>query len=58
MLSMLSEIWALLACKEKFWLLPIIVVLMLLECCLVFRPELGSRALFTRFSDRSKVLRW
>lgn len=36
MLSMLSEIWALLRARKKFWLLPIIVVLMLFGVLLVF----------------------
>ena len=36
MLSMLKEIWALLRTRKKFWLLPIIVVLMLFGVLLVF----------------------
>ncbi|HKR60873.1 MAG TPA: DUF5989 family protein [Pyrinomonadaceae bacterium] len=36
MLSMLREIWALLRVRKKFWLLPIIVVLMLFGVLLVF----------------------
>ena len=36
MLSMLSEIWALLRTRKKFWLLPIILVLMLFGALLVF----------------------
>ena len=36
MLSMLSEIWALLRARKKFWLLPIIVVLVLFGVLLVF----------------------
>ena len=36
MLSMLKEIWALLRSRKKFWLLPIIVVLMLFGVLLVF----------------------
>ena len=33
---MLSEIWALLRTRKKFWLLPIILVLMLFGVLLVF----------------------
>jgi Family of unknown function (DUF5989) len=36
MLSMLSEIWALLVARKKFWLLPIIVVMLLFGALLVF----------------------
>jgi hypothetical protein len=36
MLSMLREIWMLLRERKKFWLLPIIVVLMLFGVLLVF----------------------
>ncbi len=36
MLSMLAEIWALLRERKKFWLLPIIVVLMLFGVLMVF----------------------
>jgi len=36
MFSMLSEIWALLRTRKKFWLLPIILVLMLFGALLVF----------------------
>lgn len=36
MFSMLSEIWALLRTRKKFWLLPIILVLMLFSVLLVF----------------------
>ncbi len=36
MFSMLSEIWALLRTRKKFWLLPIILVLMLFGVLLVF----------------------
>jgi len=36
MLSMLREIWMLLRERKKFWLLPIIVVLMLFGALLVF----------------------
>jgi drug/metabolite transporter superfamily protein YnfA len=36
MLSMLAEIWAFLRARKKFWLLPIIVVLMLFGVLLVF----------------------
>ncbi len=36
MLSMLSEIWAFLRARKKFWLFPIIVVLMLFGALLVF----------------------
>jgi drug/metabolite transporter superfamily protein YnfA len=36
MLSMLREIWMLLRERKKFWLLPIIVMLMLFGALLVF----------------------
>ena len=36
MLSMFREIWMLLRERKKFWLLPIIVVLMLFGVLLVF----------------------
>jgi drug/metabolite transporter superfamily protein YnfA len=36
MLSMLSEIWALLRTRKKFWLLPIIIVLLLFGVLLIF----------------------
>jgi drug/metabolite transporter superfamily protein YnfA len=36
MFSMLAEIWALLRTRKKFWLLPIILVLMLFGVLLVF----------------------
>jgi Family of unknown function (DUF5989) len=36
MLSMLREIWMLLTQRKKFWLLPIILVLMLVGALLVF----------------------
>jgi drug/metabolite transporter superfamily protein YnfA len=36
MLSMLREIWMLLRERKKFWLLPIILVLMLFGVLLVF----------------------
>ncbi len=36
MLSMFREIWMLLRERKKFWLLPIIVVLMLFGALLVF----------------------
>jgi hypothetical protein len=36
MLSMFREIWVLLSTRKKFWLLPIIVVLMLFGMLLVF----------------------
>ena len=36
MFSMLAEIWALLRTRKKFWLLPIIVVLVLFSFLLVF----------------------
>jgi hypothetical protein len=36
MLSMLSEIWALLRTRKKFWLLPIIIVMLLFGALLIF----------------------
>lgn len=36
MFSMLSEIWALLRERKKFWLLPIIIVMVLFGTLLVF----------------------
>jgi drug/metabolite transporter superfamily protein YnfA len=36
MFSMLREIWMLLRDRKKFWLLPIIVILMLFGVLLVF----------------------
>ncbi|MFN2512081.1 MAG: DUF5989 family protein [Pyrinomonadaceae bacterium] len=36
MLSMLSEIWDLVRTRKKFWLLPIIVLLILFGALLVF----------------------
>ncbi|HEY7783274.1 MAG TPA: DUF5989 family protein [Pyrinomonadaceae bacterium] len=36
MLSMLKEIWMLLRERKKFWLLPIIIVLMIFGVLLVF----------------------
>lgn len=36
MLAMLREIWMLLRERKKFWLLPIIVVLMLFGALMVF----------------------
>lgn len=36
MLSMLSEIWMLLRERKKFWLLPIILMLMFFGALLVF----------------------
>ena len=36
MWSMLSEIWALLRTRKKFWLLPLIVVMMLFGVLLIF----------------------
>jgi hypothetical protein len=36
MLSMLSEIWALLRDRKKFWLLPIIIVMLLFGALLIF----------------------
>lgn len=36
MFSMLAEIWALLRARKKFWLLPIIVVMLLFGALLVF----------------------
>lgn len=36
MLSMLSEIWALLRARKKYWLMPIIIVMLLFGALLVF----------------------
>ncbi len=36
MFSMLSEIWLLLRARKKFWLLPIVIVLLLFGLLLVF----------------------
>jgi hypothetical protein len=36
MLSMLSEIWALLRSRKKFWLLPIVIVMLLFGALLIF----------------------
>jgi len=36
MLSMLSEIWALLRTRKKFWLLPIVIVMLLFGALLIF----------------------
>jgi len=36
MLSMLSEIWALLRTRKKLWLLPIVIVLLLFGALLIF----------------------
>lgn len=36
MFSMLSEIWAMLRARKKFWLLPIIVVMLLFGALLIF----------------------
>jgi Family of unknown function (DUF5989) len=36
MLSMLSEIWALLRARKKFWLLPIVLVMLLFGALLIF----------------------
>jgi hypothetical protein len=36
MFSMLSEIWALLRTRKKFWLLPIIFVMVLFSFLLIF----------------------
>lgn len=36
MFSMLAEIWAFLRARKKFWLLPIIVVMLLFGALLVF----------------------
>ncbi len=36
MWSMLSEIWGLLRARKKFWLLPIIIVMLVLGALLVF----------------------
>jgi hypothetical protein len=36
MFSMLSEIWALLRTRKKFWLMPIIIVMLLFGALLIF----------------------
>jgi hypothetical protein len=36
MLSMLSEIWAFLRIRKKFWLLPIVVVMLLFGALMIF----------------------
>ncbi len=36
MWSMLSEIWGLLRTRKKFWLLPIVIVMLLFGVLLVF----------------------
>lgn len=36
MLSMLSEIWALLRARKKYWLMPIIIVMLLFGALMVF----------------------
>lgn len=36
MFSMLGEIWALLRTRKKFWLLPIVVVMLLFGALLIF----------------------
>ena len=36
MLSMLSEIWALLRTRKKYWLMPIIIVMLLFGALMVF----------------------
>ena len=36
MLSLLSELWDLMKARRKFWLLPIIVVMLLLGALLIF----------------------
>lgn len=36
MLSMLSEIWGLLRERKKFWLLPVIVLMLIFGAMLVF----------------------
>jgi uncharacterized protein DUF5989 len=36
MFSMLSEIWALLRTRKKFWLFPIVVVMVLFGFLLIF----------------------
>jgi hypothetical protein len=36
MLSLLSELWAFMRMRKKFWLLPIIVVMLLFGALMVF----------------------
>lgn len=36
MFGLLSEVWALMKVRKKFWLLPIIVVMVLLGALLIF----------------------
>ena len=36
MLSMLSEIWALLRERKKYWLMPIIIVMLLFGALMIF----------------------
>lgn len=36
MLSMLSELWAFMRVRKKFWLLPIIVVMLLFGALMIF----------------------
>jgi len=36
MLSMLSELWAFMRVRKKFWLLPIVVVMLLFGALMIF----------------------
>jgi len=36
MLSMLSEIWTFMRARKKFWLLPIVVVMLLFGALMIF----------------------
>jgi drug/metabolite transporter superfamily protein YnfA len=51
MLSMLSEIWALLRSRKKFWLLPIVIVMLLFGALLIFAQSSALARLFTRSSN-------
>ena len=35
MISMLKELWAYLSARKKWWLLPVLVVLLLMGCLLI-----------------------
>ncbi|WP_255210584.1 DUF5989 family protein [Methylogaea oryzae] len=55
MLDLLKDLWGFLKVRKKFWLAPIILVLLLLGALIVFSQVRWSHRSFTPCSDRVRL---